>query len=116
LQRRRHVVDVFEKDGSAVGDFEQPAFLNIGAGERPACSTEQLALEQQLRQLPTVDVHEGLGCAVAVVMDDPRNEILARSTFTIQQNGGRVVCGGARHVAPQGIGRSGVSDNPLQAV
>src|SRR5262249_37929523 len=44
-----------EKERSAIGDLEKPLMVAVGAGERSLAMTEQLTLDQVLRQGPAVD-------------------------------------------------------------
>jgi hypothetical protein len=48
----RHVADLVEKQGAAIGLLEAAAAHGLGAGEGTALVAEELALQQVLRGLP----------------------------------------------------------------
>ena len=54
----RHLADLVEEDGAAVGGLEQAALLLPRVGERAPLVAEQLALEQLLGQRRAGDVDE----------------------------------------------------------
>ena len=86
LHRRRHLADLVQEDRAAVRLLEQPAAVRRRAGERAARVAEELGLQQRLRQRPAVLGDEGPGAASAVVVDQPREELLARSRLPGQQD------------------------------
>ena len=87
LHRRRHLADLVQEDRAAVRLLEQPVSLRRRAGERAARVPEELGLQQRLGQRPAVLRDEVLGPAPSVVVNEPREELLARSRLTGQQHG-----------------------------
>ena len=55
LHAERHLADLIEEQRTPLGQLEPPFLLAVGAGERPALVTEELALQQRLGQRRTVD-------------------------------------------------------------
>jgi hypothetical protein len=66
--------------------LEQPAPICGGAGERAARVSEELGFQQRLGQRATILGDEGLAAARSVVVDEPREELLARSRLSRQQH------------------------------
>src|SRR4029079_3125681 len=50
LERHRYLAHLVEKQRAAVGDLEQALLVAVGARERTALATEQLALAHALRK------------------------------------------------------------------
>src|SRR5690606_32634950 len=69
LEGRDHLADLVEEYRAAVGALQEAALLHARVGERAPLVTEQLALEQLLRQRRAGDVHERTRGAAAAVMD-----------------------------------------------
>ena len=92
----RHLADLVEEHGAAVGGLEQAPLLLTRVGERAALVAEQLALEQLLGQRRARDVDERAGRAVAVVVDGLRGEVLAGAGLAGEQHGRRRAGGDAR--------------------
>ena len=69
LGLERHVADLVEEQGAALGLLEPPDLARIGAGERALLVTEQLALDQLARDRRHVDRDERPAAALAVVVD-----------------------------------------------
>ncbi len=63
LHGKAGFADFVEEDGAAVGDFEQAAFVLIGAGERALNVAEEFAFEQRLWKCAAVDGDERLSGA-----------------------------------------------------
>src|SRR5690606_23138635 len=85
LQRERHVADLVEEQGAAVGDLDLAGRLAHGARERALLEAEQLRLEQRLRDRGAVDRNERLLRARAQVVDRAREELLAGAALAEQQ-------------------------------
>ena len=79
LERRRHVADLVQEQGAAVGDLELAAAGRSRAGEGPALVAEQLALEQRLRDGGAMDRDEWSVRARASGVDGARQPFLANA-------------------------------------
>src|SRR5205807_1620635 len=77
LERRVQIPDLVEEDRAVVRRLELAQLELVGAGERPALVTKQLAFQELARDRGTVDLDEGAGLAHAELMDGPRDEVLA---------------------------------------
>jgi hypothetical protein len=87
LQRRRHVADLVEEEGAAVGDLEQPGLILDRAGERAADVAEQRALEQVVVERRAVLDHERLLGARPVVVDRAGDQLLAGAALAVDEHG-----------------------------
>jgi hypothetical protein len=54
------ITDLVEEHGAALGDFEQPFLVGVGAGEGATHVPEQLGLEQIFRHRAAVERHHRL--------------------------------------------------------
>ena len=79
LQRRRHVADLVEEEGAAVGLLEPPAAELGCPGKCALLVTEELGLEQVGRKRRGVERNERLGGAWAVPVQRARDQFLARA-------------------------------------
>jgi hypothetical protein len=59
LQRRGEIIDIVEKYGARVREFEEALLVVRGAGERPAFVPEELAFEQIVWERRQADLHKG---------------------------------------------------------
>ena len=116
LKPRRHLADLVEEHRSAVGHLEQTLLLQPRIGERAALVAEQLALEQLLGKRRAGDVHERLGRAIAGVVNDLGDQILAGAALAGQQDGRGRTRRDPRDERPQGLDRRRLADETLQAV
>ena len=74
LERQRNLADLVQEQSALVGQFEQPALLRPGVGERALLVAEQLALQQGFGNRRAVDGQERLGlaqCMVAAIRSLP---------------------------------------------
>src|SRR5687768_1283207 len=94
LEAERHVADLVEQQCAPVGCLEQTGAIGRRAGEGAADVSEELALEQLLRNRGAVDRGEGLFPPRAHPMDGPGDDLLAGAALAGQQYGRRV-CGDA---------------------
>ncbi len=92
LNRRAHIADFVEEQAAAVGLLESADALPIGAGEGALLVTEELGLEQGLRQRGAVHLDEVARGAQRVVMDRAGDQLLAGSRLAANQHG-RVALG-----------------------
>ena len=84
LGLRAHVADFVEEDRAAVGLLELADLLLGGAGERAFLVTEQLRLDQLLRNRRAVHLHEALAAAQAVAVNRPRDQLLADAALALK--------------------------------
>ena len=78
LEGQRELADLVQEQGAAVGHLDQPRLRLDSAREGTLLVAEQLGLQELLGQRGAVDGHERLGGALAVGVDGPRDELLAR--------------------------------------
>ena len=86
LGGQRHLADLVEEQGAAVGPGKHALVLGDGPGERPFFVAEQLALEQLLGDRRAVDRDERPGRARRQIVDEARRELLARPALAVQQH------------------------------
>src|SRR5262249_39659198 len=101
LEMERHVADLVEEQGAAIGDAElavaaAPIGPGIGAGRDP----EELAFEQSLGDGRDIEANEGLVSAARGGMDRLCQELLTGAGLAKQQHGA-VEKGGAAGEALQ---------------
>jgi hypothetical protein len=87
LEARAHLADLVEEDRSPVGELEAPGAGGNGAGEGPANVTEQLALQQLLRDRATVHRNEAAARAARQVVERARDQLLARAAVAGHEDG-----------------------------
>ena len=85
LHRERQLAELVEEQRAAVGGAEQALAVCVGARERPLAVAEQRALDQRLRQRAAVDGDERPGRARALVVQRPRDQLLAGAGGTDHQ-------------------------------
>ena len=95
LRHQAHVGDLVEEDRAAVGQLELAPLLGERAGEGALLVTEELRLDQLLRQRGAVHLHERALAASALEVDLARDELLARAVLAGDQHPG---VGGPRHL------------------
>src|SRR6266568_2230788 len=86
LEGEGHFADLVQKQGAAVGLFEQPDLVRRGIGECALDMAEQLRLQKVLRDRPAVDRHKRGVLAPAVVMKRPGDQLLAGPRLTQDQD------------------------------
>src|SRR5439155_1358781 len=84
LHGRRRLADLVEEDGAVARRLEEPATVTLGAGERPAQVTEELALEERLGNGGAVLHQEGRLRARAAAVGGARQELLAGAGLTLE--------------------------------
>ena len=88
LQGQRHVADLVEQQGAAIGPLELAiAALALGPGVGACRHAEKLGLEQGVGHRRDVHADEGFGRARAGGMDAMREQFLAGAGFAQQQHG-----------------------------
>ena len=88
LQRRGQLGDLVEEAGAACGRLEQAPARAEGAGERAALVTEQLRLEERLRQGRAIDGDERPRGPRARLVNGARDELFAGPGLALDQHGG----------------------------
>ena len=86
LQLRRQLADLVEEDGAAVRAAEEPRAVGDRTGERAAHVTEELALDQVLRDRAAVHDHERAVRARAAPVDGARDQLLAGAALAGHQH------------------------------
>ena len=86
LQVRRHLPDLVEQQRAALGHLEQAFLVHRGAGERALLVTEQLRLDQVLRDRRAVDLDERALVPLAVEVNRVGDELLAGAVLALQEN------------------------------
>ncbi len=81
-----HVSDLIEENRSAIGLLEPANPARIGPGERAAFVTEQFAFQKCFGNGGAIDRDERSGGAVAVLIDRPRDELLAGAGIAPDQH------------------------------
>ena len=104
LRVQAHVPDLVQEQRAAVRLFELPPFHRRGSGEGPALVSEQLALDQRLRNGGAVDRHERMAMARALLMYRARHQLLAGAVLSRDQQ-----------AAARGTGRRDQPAKPLHA-
>ena len=79
LLRQRDFAHLIKKQRASVGQLEATYAVTVRAGERTLHVSEELALEQVLRNGRAVDFHKGLVGSVTASVDCARNHLLADS-------------------------------------
>ncbi len=88
LDGQREFPDFVQEEGASVSDLEKPFAGGCGAREGPLRVSEQFALQQTLRNGPTVDRVKRAGPPRALGMDGSGNQLLSRPTLPLDQNRG----------------------------
>ena len=83
LERQRHVADLVEEDRAVVRCLEEARARADGARERALLVTEQLRLEQALRERRAVDRHERLAAPVRGAVQRVRDALLADAAHAV---------------------------------
>ena len=88
LQRGRHLADLVQQEGAAVGQLEAAAALALRPGERAAFVAEQLGLQQPLGQRAAVQRNKGPVGAAGAGVQQARHDLLAGAALAGDQDGG----------------------------
>src|SRR5208283_4613843 len=81
LHRHRHLSDLVEEERAPRGGLDLPLHELARAGERAALVTEELALEERLRDGGAVDRHERPATTLGELVRPPREHLLARAAL-----------------------------------
>ncbi len=93
LQVRAHLRDLVQEDRAAVGQLEIAGPAGHRSGERALLVTEQLALEQGLRNGRAVHRHERPLRPLRHLVDGAGHQLLAGAGLPHDQHGGGAGCG-----------------------
>ena len=86
LHRERHVADFVEKQRAAAGLLELADVPACRASERTLFMAEQLGFDQLARHGGAIERHERPGAARAFLVNGARDELFARSGFTLDRH------------------------------
>src|SRR5213594_370725 len=81
--------DLVEEHGAPLRQLELPQLPPVGAGERALLVAEQIGLDERLGDGGRVDGDEGPVTPRALMVDGPRDQLLAGSALAGDQDGGR---------------------------
>ena len=87
LGLERHVADLVEEQGAALGLLEPADAARVGAGERALLVAEQLALDQLARDRRHIDGDERAALAPAEIVQRLGDQLLARAGLAGDQDG-----------------------------
>src|SRR5579884_1484870 len=88
LELQRHLSDLVEQHGAAVGDFGFPLLVRERAGKGTSYVAKQLGFQKFARYRATVDGDERPVAPGAAQMDALRDQFLANPGFATDQNCG----------------------------
>src|SRR5262245_22788057 len=86
LQSQRQLCDLVEIDRASVRVLELSRLAPMRASEGPLLMTEELRLEQSLRDRRAVDLHEGGRATCRCRVDRPRYQIFAHAALAANQD------------------------------
>ena len=86
LQCHGHIANLIQKQGAAVGLGQQAFFGLVGTGEGTLGVTEQLTLQQGVRDGGTVDHHQRPTGTVGHIVNAPGHHIFATTGFALNQH------------------------------
>ena len=87
MDGRCNFANLVEKDRAGAGDFKQTCLVSDRTRKGAPYVAKQFGLEQRFGERRAVDAHKRRRGARALVVDQPDNELLARPTLTVNQNG-----------------------------
>ena len=91
LKNRAHIGDLIQKERAAGCQLKAPGLALRRAGECPALVAEELGLQEGLRNGSAVDGDERPLGLRPLIMDDPRDELLAGAALPREQDRSRGV-------------------------
>src|SRR5947209_1044364 len=86
LEPRIEIADLVEKKSAAIGHLKVADLLRVCAAECAFFVTEELAFHKVLRYGGAVYIDERLGTAQGMIVDGPRDHLLAGAGFTNDQH------------------------------
>src|SRR5262245_65517457 len=81
LQSQRQLCDLVEIERASVRVLELSRLAPMRASQRPLLMTEELRLEQPLRDCRAVDLHEGGAATCRCRVDRPRDPVPAHAAL-----------------------------------
>ncbi|OKO20268.1 hypothetical protein AM484_002319 [Pseudomonas aeruginosa] len=115
LHRQRHVADLVEEQGAAVGQLEASGTTGDGTGEGALLVAEQFAFQQFRRDRPAVHRDEGPLAALGMVMQVARHHFLAGAGLAEDQHAG-IGIGDLLHHLPHLLDRPAGADQAAEQV
>jgi len=115
LQLERHLGDLVEKQRAAARGLEHADVLRDRAGEAAFLVAEQLRLGDIAGNRAAIDRHERPAASRAHVVQQSRDNVLARAAFSHDQ----YACargGDARHLQHQGLDRARAAEQPRAVI
>ena len=82
MQGQGEFADLVDKQGSSIGNFEEPAFASGGSREGSLFVAEQFAFHQRFGQRATIDGDKRLAGPLASLLNGTRHEFFSRSAFS----------------------------------
>ena len=79
LHAKTHFAELVEKQRSSISLTNQAGFVSIRTGEASPCMAEQFGLEKRFRDPAAVHGDERARHTSALLMNEPRNDFLARA-------------------------------------
>ena len=113
LGRQRHVADLVQEQGAAVGELELALLGGVGAGEGALDVAEELGLDQGLRQGGAIDGDEAPPRAFREPVQGARHQLLAGAGLAQDQHRGVGRRGLPHQLEDLGHGRR-AADHPLE--
>src|SRR5437870_7104605 len=107
--------DLVEEERAALRELELAKLALVGAGERTLLVAEQVGLDESLGDRRWVDGDEGLLAPRALMVDGPRDELLAGTALAGDQHGRRRA-GDLRDEAVELLDRGMPSDDLVEIV
>ncbi|MPN54862.1 hypothetical protein SDC9_202540 [bioreactor metagenome] len=98
LQADRHVTDLVEKQGASLCGSKQPRMASGCAAECTADMAEKFGFQQTFGYGAAVQGDERGACAFALLVDEPRQQLLACPAFALDQYAGFTACDESRLV------------------
>src|SRR6185436_14902782 len=87
LEVRAHLADLVQEERAEMGHLHEALLRLLGVGEGARLVSEELALEEILRNGATVELHEGAVPTRAPVVDLPREELLPDPRLALKEHG-----------------------------
>ena len=87
LQLQRHLGDLVEEEGASIRASEEPLTILGRSRVGPAAGSEELGLEERLREGRDALGDQGPPCAMAPVVEGPGDQLLARAARARDHHG-----------------------------
>src|SRR6185503_818942 len=97
LERHRHLGELIEEEGAAVGSLQEAWLIPVGPGKGALAVAEHFRLEERLGQGRAVDRYQGPIGPAAVLVNELGDDLLTGTAFSADEHRGI----GARNLARQ---------------